>query len=229
MGPKKMMKLNSFWYWSATFTIVSSLNSATVSSNQTSPIHVERLLITECKEKIGNMPKFKYQGKTYKNKNCDWLLIKTLTKREKLCTLVEIVKNHCPKTCNSCPTEIKSNHPSIIPSATHTCKDKMGNMSKFKDPKKNIIYKKKNCDWLIINKKREGLCDRVEIVKKHCPKTCNSCPIFSPTETSSIVPTNHPSIIPSATHTCKDKMGNMSKFKDPKTNKIYKKKNCDWL
>merc|ERR1712161_16557 len=158
-------------------------------------------------------------------------------KREGLCDRVEIVKEHCPKTCNSCPifspTEISSivptNHPSIIPSATHTCKDKMGNMGKFKDPKTNKIYKKKNCDWLIINKKREGLCDRVEIVKKHCPKTCNSCPIFSPTEISSIVPTNHPSIIPSATHKCKDKMGNMSKFKDPKTNKIYKKKNCDWL
>ena len=57
-----MMKLNSFWYWSATFTIVSSLNSATVSSNQTSPIHVNKVLITEYKDKIGNMPKFKDQG-----------------------------------------------------------------------------------------------------------------------------------------------------------------------
>merc|ERR1711957_485664 len=105
---------------------------------------------------------FKYQGKTYKNKNCDWLLIKTLTKREKLCTLVEIVKNHCPKTCNSCPTEIKSNHPSIIPSATHTCKDKMGNMSEFKDPKKKkkkkyikrriaigLLFTKKEKDYVI--------------------------------------------------------------------------------
>merc|ERR1712161_58949 len=101
-------------------------------------------------------------------------------------------------------------------------KDKMGNMSKFKDPKTNKIYKKKNCDWLIINKKREGLCLRVEIVKKHCPKTCNSCPIFSPTKIPSIVPSKLPSIFPSATHACTNKIGYMSIFTDQ--GRTYKKK-----
>merc|ERR1712238_218948 len=89
----------------------------------------------------------------YKKKNCDWLIINE--DREELCTLVEIVKNHCPKTCNSCPTEIKSNHPSIIPSATHTCKDKMGNMSKFKDPKKIKYMKRRIAIGLLFTKKEK--------------------------------------------------------------------------
>merc|ERR1712161_31801 len=71
-------------------------------------------------------------------------------------------------------------------------------------------------------KKREGLCDRVEIVKKHCPKTCNSCPIFSPTEIPSIVPSKLPSIFPSATHACTNKIGYMSIFTDQ--GRTYKKK-----
>ena len=91
----------------------------------------------------------------YKSKKCDWLLIKTLRKREGLCKLVEIIKNHCPKTCNSCPIEIKSNHPSIFTSATHTCKDKMGNMSKFKDPKSKKNMKIRIAIGLFITKKEK--------------------------------------------------------------------------
>jgi len=107
--------------------------------------------------------------------------------REDICDKRGIGNKICPVTCNACkkcpiisptdiPSIIPSNHPSIFPSAIHTCKDKMSNMPNFRYQEKT--FENKTCDWLIKQKRKGLLCNRVEIVKTNCPETCNSCPTF---------------------------------------------------
>ena len=83
-------------------------------------------------------------------------------------------RKYCPKTCNSCPTAAANTEPSIAPSTpssaapTLACVDDDEGAKSLGAP---------NCAGIagFCQDPRNGVTAR-----KHCPKTCDSCPTASP-------------------------------------------------